>query len=264
MTDFCVTPTVPVPPTSLTATVDIESLILCDEQLNGDLISFIRTTVFDTTTGVIISTTDTKDGLPYVVVGDVVSCAGSEFDYEDTLWCVGGVQLVRRSATTASASVITWLDASGAVVVPSPADVASATPGKCEPIGFITQRYRLDWSAVGAASPEVTANTAGIPATTLIVGDRVTITPGWTSYTWVWMPETFPAPDPLNPLQLLTPEVIEDGRSYTWLPADQVIIPQVQTVVEATDDGKPSVHTVELIANNGAYIEVRVIRPVLP
>lgn len=155
-----------------------------------------------------------------------------------------------------------YTDASLQALNPQP------TAGDVRPCGtpavarFIVERYRLAYDVPGTALAEIPTNNANVPASPYpVIGDTVTILPGWSSYAWYWEPQTYPISDGAG--GLLLPEVWEDGRVYVAPWTGTAIFPQIQVIGESVDaPGGVAAHQVTLTAYSGAFIELRVTRPV--
>ena len=131
----------------------------------------------------------------------------------------------------------------------TPIDTSSLniTAGKCKR-RLYTQTYRLDWTLSAQAEP---GTTGGSPVgyVDLIEGDQMVIKPGWVSYSWRFLPQSS-----------LMAVVVEDGKAHIL--RHGVAVNQPQAFGESVDSDEIMTHQVELVAANGAFVEVRVIRPV--
>ena len=117
-----------------TTSGDTEFTVLCDT--NGAVTTqFLRRITY--TNGVPSAVVNTTlDGVTaYVPTGSVAACADAiELDNVETVWCVGGVQLVRHDIINNSTGAVTttsWTTPAGATATPLAADVLAAVPGAC-------------------------------------------------------------------------------------------------------------------------------------
>lgn len=120
---------------SSTPEFEHNSVILCDTLADGSVVAaVVLVQEYDETTGLPVGTPIAHDpvtGAVYVPVGTLKSCSSPETSFEDVLVCatVAGVRVnaLRREVQVAGLPpVVTFMDGSGAVVVPD-----SWSPGGC-------------------------------------------------------------------------------------------------------------------------------------
>lgn len=71
----------------------------------------------------------------------VISSFQNDIDVVEDPFCVGGVQLLRRTArdTATGVDTVSWFNTSGAAVTPLAADITAATAGRCPTLGGTAQ-----------------------------------------------------------------------------------------------------------------------------